>query len=456
MKNILFVIPWSGFYIDKKECTFADSPERAPEGVVGLATFLKEAGFPVRIADMMQILRTENGDVESAINILWDVCLDFRPDVIGFSFFTARFKPASDIYNALNDKYRNNGIELPFVIGGGVHPTLLPQLTLDYIPFDALVIGEGEYPLMCLLNGDSPREIKGFYFKGDEKVIKADVVKELDTLPFPDWSLVNRDFYVQPSYQISNTELHTVMPISFSRSCTHRCNFCAHNCFLRARHHSPDYFIKKMESVASQCNVDTFVIQDSSIGNFRKDWEAVCNRLIELGSPYRWWANLRADQADEDFVSLLKRAGCIKLFFGFESGSERMLKKMNKLITVEQCKRAAELCHKMNLSFYTSYIVNYFGEEESDLEMTESLIKQTNPTSLAINKFSPIPGSIDYDNNKELIEPFLDSIEDWTRLGMLISPRLFGNMTEERFNYWYKHLRTLKSEINKNEGHTNK
>ena len=261
---------------------------------------------------------------------------------------------------------------------------------------------------------------------------------------------------MQPSYQISNTELHTVMPISFSRSCTHRCNFCAHNCFLRARHHSPDYFIKKMESVASQCNVDTFVIQDSSIGNFRKDWEAVCNRLIELGSPYRWWANLRADQADEDFVSLLKRAGCIKLFFGFESGSERMLKKMNKLITVEQCKRAAELCHKMNLSFYTSYIVNYFGEEESDLEMTESLIKQTNPTSLAINKFSPIPGSIDYDNNKELIEPFLDSIEDWTRLGMLISPRLFGNMTEERFNYWYKHLRTLKSEINKNEGHTNK
>ena len=168
MKNILFVIPWSDYYIDNKECTFADSPERAPEGVVGLATFLKEAGFPVKIADMMQILRTENGDVESAINILWDVCLDFRPDVIGFSFFTARFKPASDIYNALNDKYRNNGIELPFVIGGGVHPTLLPQLTLDYIPFDALVIGEGEYPLMCLLNGDSPREIKGFYFKGDE------------------------------------------------------------------------------------------------------------------------------------------------------------------------------------------------------------------------------------------------------------------------------------------------
>lgn len=456
MKSILFIIPWSDYYKNNTKTTFADSPERAPEGVVGLATFLKQSGFPVQIADMMQILRSENGNAESALNVLWNICMDFHPDVIGFSFFTARFKPTSDIFYSLKSKYISSQIQMPYMVGGGVHPTLLPQLTLKHIQFDALIIGEGEYPLMRFLNGEAPSSIKGFYFKGDKEIVKADIIKDLDALPFPDWNLINKKFYLQPSFQISNTEPHTVMPISFSRSCTHRCNFCAHGCFLAPRHHSPDYFVKKMEYVAEQCNINTFVIQDSSIGNFRKDWETVCHHLINLGSPYKWWANLRADQADEEFLILMQKAGCIKLFFGFESGSDRILKKMNKLITVEQCLKAAELCHKINLAFYTSYIINYPGEKEEDLKMTESLIIKTRPTSLAVNKFSPIPGSKDYDNNKDLIEPYLKTIDDWNQLGMLISPLLLGNMSEDRFNYWYGHFRSLKEKINKHEGNIHK
>lgn len=455
MKSILFIIPWSNYYVVNND-SFADSPERAPEGVVGLATYLSELGIPVQIADMMQILRANNGDAKVALNILWDICNDFNPDVIGFSFFTARFKPTLDIYNSLRSKYISNETDLPYIIGGGVHPTLMPQLTLKYIPFDALVVGEGEVPLSHFLKGENPRYIKGFFFKDDTEAIKADIIKDLDLLPFPDWNFVNKHYYVQPSYQISNTTLHSVMPISFSRGCTHRCNFCAHGCFLVARHHSPVYFIKKMQSVARQCNINTFVIQDSSIGNFKEDWETVCHLLIRMGSPYKWWANLRADQVDEEFLILLKKAGCIKLFFGFESGSERILKKMNKLISVEQCIYAAQLCHKIQIPFYTSYIINYWDEDERDLEMTELLIRKTNPTSLAVNKFSPIPGSKDYDNNIKLIKPYINTIEDWNQLGMLISPRLFGNMSEDRFNYWHKHFRSLKSEINAHEDNSNK
>jgi radical SAM superfamily enzyme YgiQ (UPF0313 family) len=206
-----------------------------------------------------------------------------------------------------------------------------------------------------------------------------------------------------------------------------------------------------MNSVAKQCHVNTFVIQDSSIGNFQKVWSEVCQRLIEAGSPYRWWANLRANQANAQFLQLMKDAGCIKLFFGFESGSPRVLQRMNKLITVEQCKEAARMCHEIGIPFYTSYIVNYFDEEEADLELTEQLILETHPTSLAINCFSPIPGSKDYSNYEHLVAPYIKTIHDWTTLGMLISPRRFGNMSEERFNYWFKHLREMKKYINAHE-----
>ena len=206
-----------------------------------------------------------------------------------------------------------------------------------------------------------------------------------------------------------------------------------------------------MEWVSQQCNINTFIIQDSSIGNFRHIWEDVCHRLVAKDTPYQWWANLRANQVDEDFLRLLKEAGCIKLFFGFESGSQRILDKMNKRITVEQCRKAALLCHKIEIPFYTSYIINYFGEKEEDLELTEQLILETRPTSLAINKFSPVPGSMDYDKNISFIEPYIRDIQDWTMLGMLNFPVLFGDMPQERFEYWYKRLRELKKHINTHE-----
>lgn len=447
---MLFIIPWSGFYIGTNY-SFSEAPERAPEGVVGLATYLKEKGAVVRVVDMQRMLRANEGVAEKTLSDLWTICQQFQPDLIGFSFFTARFEFVQDIFFALCQYYDSQHLKKPLMVGGGVHPTLLPQLTLEHIPFDFLIIGEGEYPLLQLLQGCSPREVKGVYLPGDTEIVKADPVEILDDLPIPDWSLVDIDFYAQPSFLISNTQLHKTMPISFGRGCMYQCNFCAHSCFLQARCHSADYFIQKIKSVSQQCGVSNFVIQDSSIGNFRNVWEDVCRKLIAEGSPYRWWANLRANQVDPQFLRLMKEAGCIKLFFGFESGSPRILQRMNKRITVEQCKEVARLCHEIGIPFYTSYIINYFDEEEVDLELTEQLIRETCPTSLAINRFSPIPGSKDYQNNKQVMLPYLKTIHEWTKLGMLDSPIRFGNMSEERFDYWYKHLRDMKKYINAHE-----
>lgn len=134
------------------------------------------------------------------------------------------------------------------------------------------------------------------------------------------------------------------------------------------------------------------------------------------------WSEYYIGRSECDFAQYLERApegvvrdaGCVKLFFGFESGSQRILHKMGKRITVEQCERAADLCHKLDIDFYTSYIINYFGETDEDLELTEKLICRTKPTTLAINRFSPIPGSKDYELHKEEIDASVKTLHDWT------------------------------------------
>lgn len=454
MKRMLFIIPWSQYYIGRSECDFAQNPERAPEGVIRLASYLKSKGAEIRIADMQYLCRKNRGSIAVAMEVLWNICCDFAPDVVGFSFFTARFEFASDIYFKIKARYTEAGLPLPLLIGGGVHPTLLPSITLKHIPFDAVIIGEGERPLESLLALDSwgsLDKIPGVYTACSESAEHGKIVADLDDMPMPDWSLVDKEYYSQPSHLLSGKCLDRVMPISFSRSCAYRCNFCAHNCFLKARCHSAGYFIEMLDDVASQCNVYTFIIQDSSIGNFKKEWAKVCQELIRRGAPYKWWANLRANQADEEFLTMLRDAGCIKLFFGFESGSQRVLDRMGKRITVEQCEQAADLCHKLDIDFYTSYIINYFGETDEDLELTEKLIRRTNPTTLAINRFSPIPGSKDYELHKKEIGEAVATLHDWTNLGMLNLPLHFGNMSADRFAQWECSFRELKRKINNHE-----
>ena len=328
MKKLLIVIPWTRYYVGNRDCPFASSPERAPEGVVGLATYLISKGADVRIADTLYMLRLNDGDTDATLTQLWETCADFKPDVIGFSFFTARFECAAQIFDDLRLRYAHSDTSRqPMFIAGGVHPTLLPQVTLQYMPLDAVVVGEGELPLLELLDGKHPREIKGIFMPGDVHVEKANVVECLDDLPVPDWSLIDIDHYTQPSYQISNTRLLRTMPVTFGRGCLYRCNFCAHNCFLRARHHSANYFVAKMRQVAQQCGIDTFVVQDSSIGNFSDEWAEVCRQLIAMDSPFRWWANLRANQANRRLLQLMKQAGAVP-----RSGDTVLHKLHNKLL----------------------------------------------------------------------------------------------------------------------------
>lgn len=260
---MLFINPWSEYYIGRSECDFAQYPERAPEGVVRLATYLKNKGAETRIADMQYLLRKHCGSIVAAMDVLWDICCDFTPEVIGFSFSTARFEFAYEIFFKIKARYAEAAFPLPLLIGGGVHPTLLPSITLRHIPFDAVIIGEGERPLEDLLaldSWDNLGKIPGVFTAYSDVAEHGKIVENLDEVLMPDWNLVDKEYYSQPSYLLSGKRLDRVMPISFSRSCTYKCNFCAHNCFLKARCHSAGYFIEMMDDVASQCNVDTFII----------------------------------------------------------------------------------------------------------------------------------------------------------------------------------------------------
>jgi radical SAM superfamily enzyme YgiQ (UPF0313 family) len=117
----------------------------------------------------------------------------------------------------------------------------------------------------------------------------------------------------------------------------------------------------------------------------------------------------RVDLMDEEMVHLLKEAGCVRIAFGAESGSQKVLDAMNKGIRVEQIRSAADLCRRFGIETYFYIMLGYPGEEWTDVRKTVALMKETRPDNFSSTIAYPLPGTEFYEDVKHRL---LDA-PDW-------------------------------------------
>lgn len=153
---------------------------------------------------------------------------------------------------------------------------------------------------------------------------------------------------------------------------------------------------------------DTFTINKKWVLEF-------CNAIKSTGLEIQWSAQSRVNTLDEEMAVAMKEAGCDCLFFGFESGSQKILDFLNKGITVDQSLRAGELCHKHGLLIFADYMLGIPGETEDDLRATYELMKRIRPQICAGTFFTPVPGSSLYEYCLERDLSLIKNYEDTVR-----------------------------------------
>lgn len=147
-----------------------------------------------------------------------------------------------------------------------------------------------------------------------------------------------------------------------------------------------------------------------------------------------WMAQLSTKAASADLLALMKKADCIHVEYGFESGSQRVLDLMNKKTTVEQNYMAAALTRKLAIRFQGNFIVGYPGETESDFRETIKFIKKVKPDQVLVNMFMPLPGTRIY--NKLKAEGRL--LPEWDDIGNQEASQLnYADMPSARFEEIY-------------------
>ncbi len=388
-----------------------------PFGLYYIREYLRSKGHQCDVLDCRRLIqeRQTNDFVSVVAEHIKQTC----PDVVGINAITATMPWAEMLCKGIRNTYPG-----PIILGG-VHPSVESLLTLQTLTdADAICIGPGEEICLDVLDrGNLNPSIPGLLIRGHEDCyVKRDPEMHIDKYPFPHWE----GYYTQLQAHLTGWMSQAWYAMT-SRSCPYSCRFCASDWSKPVRLHSAEYVIDMFQTVSK--NVDELLLCDDTIAINRERIERICRGI--MGKGIRWACMIRANQADEDLLKLMKEAGCYYIGFGIESGSQRVLDILNKRTTVDMNHSAILLANKLGFYLTTSYMIGVPDETNEDMQATLAFMKNHRCNGLGIGVFRPLPGSSFY---KELRDKY--DLSDWENLGN------FSELPKQDFSkgnipYWY-------------------
>lgn len=368
-----------------------------PLGLGYIAATLEQQGVEVELVDCT--FQKPEQAIARAVNA--------HPDVVGFYCMFSMKKTALELAQSLRAQL---GTDCLFVVGGPL-PSWTPERFLGV--FDVVAVGEGEQTMSELVQCISERkplsEVKGLVYQDGDKVVYTApraFIKNLDSLPFPTRSHFDNDAYKK--YYNKNFHYTTTSMIT-SRGCPFSCDFCSRPIFgadMRAR--SVGNIADEAEVIAD-LGYDRIWFADDCFTLNNRHLTAVCDELTRRRLDVGWECLSRVDTMDATVAAAMKRSGCIRVFFGIESGNNSVLGIMNKRITTEQAQRAVVTAKAAGLKVGAFFIVGYPGESDRTVLDTIRFASKLPLDYLSFTLPYPIPGTPLY----ERVKGDGVSIDDW-------------------------------------------
>ena len=370
--NILFINPSTSGYTRSVS---------APLGLLSIATFLKSKGYSVRIYD-----RTVDKTKPETI------ITEFPPDAVGISLVS--YKSIDDTLS-LAEKLREKGI--PVIIGGPLASVQVKQ-TLSHDCFDAVSLGEGEMTWLDIAKYYEGKiasliEIPGLAYKnknGEIIYTQDRPFVDLSELPVLDWTLLDVPKYFQSSYGCKK-----MLYLYSAKGCPFSCTFCYNKDFHKCRYRKKplEVLLEEIKFLVTNHGMDGVYFADEMWCRNSDEMHEICDSLRNLNLDFVWGCQTRIGIFDEEDFRYMHNSGCRWIFFGIESGSEKILRQINKKIDYDRIVSTFSDCRKAEIACIGSFITAFPDETEEDLADTVRLIQKLETSLININNLALIPGS---------------------------------------------------------------
>ena len=407
-----------------------------PLGPCYIGALLKKNGHSVRIFDRLVEHHRAHGNADSVQNRMKSIILQFMPDIIGLSTTSRSIYDTVNCIAFIRDFY--DGL----IVAGGYHATAMPTESFNKIRgLDAIIVGEGEYPLLHLLDYER-RSVSGILWKDDDpgKPIVPYRVSNLDSLPFPDMDLLDTDYYRQAdTATIRGFNLRYVSLLT-SRGCLNKCYFCSESLTFGSgvRYNSPEYVIENIAWVLNKYDINGIYFHDNDFLSAPDRVVEICRHIVNRGYHKRveWCIQARSDNINKQVLKELKRAGCVKIEIGIESLVQQHLNDIGKRVKSSDQVYALHLCRKHGIRAHGYLMHGYNHETIDSLEEEFRRIKRLPLDSITWSVMKASPGTkfyLDYGNkyfeNNEWSEAAIETY---------YTKKTFSSLSEDEKEKWMK------------------
>lgn len=287
------------------------------------------------------------------------------------------------------------------LMAGGVHANFYPEQTLRALEVDVVGVGDCEETFLEILDQSKSRQfekIAGVCFSRDGQLITTPqraVHRDIDHLPLPARHLLPVEDLVM-SDRLSSTDIR-MAHVMFSRGCPYKCGFCA-VAGTQMQYRSGASARAELEQLVEQYDVGGFAVVDDNFIIHRKKVLEICAEIEDL--ELRWSALSRVNVVNPDLLAALRRAGCLELKFGMESGSQAVLDAMRKNTKPEQIRRAVLDARAADINVKLFLIHGFPGETLATTRETIRLLEELAPAvdRVSLFRFVPLPGTEVYNN----------------------------------------------------------
>jgi len=381
MKVLLINPPISNLILTNLPKSIAQEDPMPPLGLMYVAAYLeKYTNHEIKILDCL-IEKINHEQLRERIK-------QEKPDVVGITTLT--FTLIDVLKVAKITKQINPNIK---VILGGPHVNIYPQETLNFPEIDFLVLGEGEKPIKDLIENINQTEnlhnFKGIAFKENNKIINPgprELIQDLDELPFPARNLIHNK-----KYSSVLSENNPVTTMFSSRGCPFQCTFCnrAHlGKTFRAR--SAKNVVDEMEK-CKKIGIGEIFIYDDTFTIDRQRVLDICSEIKKRNLKIYWDVRSRVDTVNEEMLNQMKDAGCQRIHYGVEAGTQKILNVLKKGITLEQAEKAFELTRKANIQTLAYFMIGSPRETRKDIIETIKFAKKIKPDFVCFSITTPYP-----------------------------------------------------------------
>ncbi|MCK4994208.1 MAG: B12-binding domain-containing radical SAM protein [Candidatus Omnitrophica bacterium] len=358
-------------------------------GVQSISSVLKSSGHqtklfmdPLLFDDDVITLRRLNRRLDFKKFIIRQL-KEYKPDIIGISVVTDFYYWACEIAQLIKQH-----MDVP-IIFGGIHPSSVPERVIKKIFVDMICVGEGEYPMLELVNsmakGEIDYSIKNIWFKKNGRVIKNEIrplIKDLDSLP-----LLDKDIFFSVSPHYIRTYPYIIMT---TRGCPHACSYCCHS-YLKGlykgkgdylRQRSVKNVIQELSYSKAKYSIKNVVFLDDCFAHNKNWFKEFINEYKEnIGLNYL--CVMHPDDITREVLKLLKFSGCKGIFLGVQSWNEKIRSDLLKRNTPDYIlKKAINMAQETGIDIMVDNIFDLPGLTSQDVLDSARIYSQLKPTRI--------------------------------------------------------------------------